>query len=87
MLLGYAPSDALSRELQRLEREQPYERRVCFIRSPGFVTPTGARRISLEEACRFERLHERIYAAHGFDLIPIVPGSVVDRVAAIRRAL
>jgi predicted ATPase len=85
--LGYPTSDALSRELQRLEKEQPYERRVFFIRSPGFVTPTGARRISLEEARHFETLHERTYVAHGFDLIPIAPGSVLDRVAAIRRAL
>ncbi len=85
--LGYPLSGVLSRELQRLERERPYERRVFFIRSPGFVTPTEARRISLEDARRFETLHERTYRAHGFDLIPIAPGSVLDRVAAIRRAL
>ena len=85
--LGYAPSDTLSRELQRLEKERPYDPRVFLIRSPGFVTPTEVRRISPEEARRFETLHERTYAAHGFDLIPIPPGSVLDRVAAIRRAL
>jgi predicted ATPase len=85
--LGYPPSETLSRELQHLEKERLYERQVFFIQSPGFVTPTEARRISLEEARRFETLHEQTYAAHGFDLIPIAPGSVLDRVAAIRRAL
>jgi predicted ATPase len=40
-----------------------------------------------EEAKRFETVHEAIYRAHGFDLIFIEPGSVTERVAAIRRAL
>ncbi|MBS0223887.1 MAG: AAA family ATPase [Proteobacteria bacterium] len=85
--LGYAASDQLPRALRHIETERPYERRVFFIRSPGFVTPTEARRISAEEALHFEMLHERTYVAHGFDLIPVAPGSVVDRVAAILRAL
>ena len=85
--LGYPLSETLSCELQHLEKERLYERRVFFIQSPGFVTPTEARRISLEEARRFETLHEQTYVAHGFELIPIAPGSVLDRVAAIRRAL
>jgi predicted ATPase len=85
--LGYPPSETLSRELQHLEKERLYERRAFFIQSPGFVTPTEARRISLEEARRFETVHEQTYAAHGFDLIYIAPGSVLDRVAAIRRTL
>ncbi|HEY6981589.1 AAA family ATPase [Reyranella sp.] len=85
--LGYPLSSALSRELERLEKERLYERRVFFIRPWGFVTPTKARRISLEEARRFEALHERTYSARGFDLIFIAPASVLDRVAAIRRAL
>lgn len=85
--LGYAASDQLSRELQHIETERPYERQVFFIRSSGCVMPTAARRISAEDALRFEMLHEQTYVAHGFDLIPIAPGSVVDRVAAIRCAL
>ena len=82
--LGYPPSDALSRELERLKREAFYDRRVLFVQSLGFVTPSAARRISLEEAQRFEAVHERTYRLHGFRLIPISPGSVLDRVAVIR---
>ena len=85
--LGYPLSETLSCELHHVEKERLYERQVFFIQSPGFVTPTEARRISLEEARRFETLHEQTYAEHGFDLIPVAPGSVLDRVAAIRRAL
>ena len=85
--LGHPLSDAVSRELQRLEKERTYERQVFFVQSPGFITPTEARRISLEEARRFETVHERTYRAYGFDLIPIRPGSVPDRVTAIRCAL
>ena len=85
--LGHPLSDALSQDLQRLERERAYERQVFFVQSPGFITPTEARRISLEEARHFETVHERTYRAYGFDLIPIRPGSVPDRVTAIRCAL
>jgi predicted ATPase len=85
--LDYPRSDALQRELELLKRESFYERRVFFVRGLGFVTPSAARRISLEEARRFEALHERTYRAHGFGLVPIAPGSVLDRVAAIRQAL
>lgn len=85
--LGHPLSDAVSRELQRLEKERTYERQVFFVQSPGFITLTEARRISLEEARHFETVHERTYRAYGFDLIPIRPGSVPDRVTAIRCAL
>jgi len=32
-------------------------------------------------------VHERTYREHGFELVPIAPGGVLDRVAAVRRAL
>jgi predicted ATPase len=85
--LGYPLSDNLRHELEFLTREAFYERRVFFMQGLGFVTPSAARRISLEDARRFEALHERTYRAHGFELVPIGPGSVLDRVAVIRRTL
>ena len=47
----------------------------------------ASRRLSFENAQRFEIVHERTYRLHGFELIPISPGSVLDRVAAIRGVL
>ncbi len=34
-----------------------------------------------------QKLHEEMYRRRGFELVPIEPGAVLDRVAAIRRAL
>jgi predicted ATPase len=44
---------------------------------------TIARRTSFEESLRFERVHEEIYRNFGFEFVPIVPGSLSDRVDAI----
>ena len=85
--LGYPPSAGLERELERIERQGIFQRRVFFIRSLGFIRPTEARRISYEDAKRFEQVHERAYRERGFELIPIEPASVLDRAAAIRRAI
>jgi predicted ATPase len=53
----------------------------------GFITPTEARRISFEQALRFERVHEETYRNFGFDLVSVEPGSLDERVAAIKTAL
>src|SRR5579872_1010790 len=54
--LGYPFSPVLAAELQRIKAERIYQKRVFFIRSLGFVTPTEARRISFEETVRFEKI-------------------------------
>ena len=64
-----------------------FQRRVFFIRNLGFVTPTEARRISFEETLRFERIHEETYRKFGFELVFVEPGSVSERVAAIKASL
>ena len=84
--LGYPLSNTLSRALQRLETETIYQKQVFFIQHLGFITLTAARRISLEEALQFERVHEETYRTYGFELVPIEPGSLVDRVEAIKYA-
>lgn len=81
--LGYPVSPALAEELARIERDAVFERRVFMIRSLGFVTPTAARRITQEQAMRFEAIHEQTYRARGFEIVPIFAGSVLDRVTAI----
>jgi len=85
--LGYPPSDALSCELMRLDKEAVFQRRVFFIQNLGFIEPTEARRISFEEALRFERVHEETYRKRGFECVFIAPGSLSDRVDAIKRAV
>jgi predicted ATPase len=84
--LGYPFSDALSRELKRIETEAIYQKRVFFIQNLGYIKLTEARRISFEEAPRFERVQEETYRNFGFELVPIAPGSLLDRVDAIKRS-
>jgi len=83
--LGYPYSPALASALQRIAWEQTFAKHVFFVRNLGFVAPTEARRISFEEAVRFEQIHEEIYRQHGFRLIPIEPGTIEERAATIRR--
>lgn len=82
--LGYPVSPVLAGELERIRRERIYENRVFFVRSLGFITPTEARRISLEEAMRFEKIHEETYRELGFELVSVEPGSVEERVKMIK---
>src|SRR2546423_554617 len=46
----------LEAELERLQKECVFERRVFFVQNIGFVQPTAARRIGFEESLAFERL-------------------------------
>ncbi|HTX77245.1 MAG TPA: AAA family ATPase [Terracidiphilus sp.] len=84
--LGTPVTPGLAREIERVHREAIFENRVFFIRSLGFVVPSAARRISHQEALRFEKIHEEIYREFGFDIVPIEPGSVVERARAIADA-
>jgi predicted ATPase len=81
--LGYHPSPSLLEELERMEREHIYQEQVFFIDHLEFITPTEARRISLAEALRFERVHEETYTVFGYDCIHIAPASVAERVGSI----
>ncbi len=85
--LGSPRPDRLLHELQRLQEQDVFERRILFVRNLGFITPTEARRISYEETVRFEKLHEQAYREFGFDIISIAPASVANRVKEIRRLL
>jgi predicted ATPase len=76
----------LSRELKRVETEAIYQKRVFFVQNFGFITPIEARRISFAETLRFERVHEATYRSFGFELLPIAPGSLLDRTNAIKRS-
>lgn len=82
--LGHPVSPLLTGELERVKKEGIFQRQVFFIRNLGFVTPTEARRITFEETVRFEKIHEEIYREFGFELIFVEPGSVAERVAAIK---
>ncbi len=85
--LGYPFSPFLASELERIQTEAIYQTRVFFIRNLGFVTPTQARRISLEDTLRFERIHETTYRNFAFELVSVEPGGLLERVSVIKSAI
>lgn len=85
--LGYPISPFLSGELKRIREEPIYQPQVFFILNLGFVTPTEARRISFEETLRFEKIHEETYLSFGFELVPIAPASLLERVRTIKAVI
>lgn len=85
--LGYPFSEVLISELERVTKESVFERRVFFVRNLGFVKPTEARRISFEETLRFEKIHEDTYRKFGFELFPVEPASLLERVRVIKAAI
>jgi len=82
--LGFPYTPLLTEELERIQREAIYQPQVFFIRNLGFIKPSAARRISFEETLRFEKIHEQTYRDLGFELVYVEPGSVEERVSAIK---
>ncbi|WP_051326289.1 AAA family ATPase [Glycomyces tenuis] len=85
--LGHQVPPALKRELDRIEAEQVYQRRVFFVELLGFITPSAARRIDLEEAIEFEALHRKTYRELGYDCVPIPPGTLPERTETIKHLI
>jgi predicted ATPase len=81
--LGQPDTPLLAAEVARVTGEQIFQRAVFLIRPLGFIEPTAARRISYADSLAFEKVHEAVYAEHGFELIDIAPAPVAARAAAI----
>jgi predicted ATPase len=81
------PPRSLLAEIDRARAEGSYERTVFFVRNQGSVQPTAARRISFEDALRFERIHESTYRELGFALVEVPAGPLPGRVAQIEQAV
>ena len=48
------------------------------MQSLGFITATDARKITPEDALRFERIHQRTYLAFDYQIIPIAAGPLPE---------
>jgi predicted ATPase len=81
--LGHPIPPVLEQAIAGALEEQLFDRRVFLVRLLGFITPTEARRINLEDAVRFERVHEESYRKFGFELFPLERGSVAERARAV----
>jgi len=85
--LGFEPTKALVTELDRIEQERVYERRVLFVQNLGFMTPTKARRIGFEDSLRFEAVHAEAYRELGYDCVAIPAAPGPPRVELLKAAL
>jgi predicted ATPase len=85
--LGRPAPASLIRELDRIDREEVYERAVFFFELLGFITPTEARRITLDESQRFERVHADVYRRLGYEPIILPAGDVQTRFSLVRAQL
>lgn len=81
--LGFPVPAALAAETARVLREHVFEPAVFLLRPLGFIEATAARRISYADSLVFEKVHEAVYAEHGFELIGIPAAPVAERAAAI----
>ena len=84
---GRKPPASLVAEVERIERERTYERRVFFLELMGFITPTEARRISLADSERFAAVHRDVYTRFGYELVPIPAADVEARFALVTGAI
>lgn len=83
--LGFPFTTLLELELDRIKTESVFQKQAFFIRNLGFISPTEARRISFEEALRFERIHEETYLNFGFEIAPVEPATLAERVEQIKK--
>jgi predicted ATPase len=81
--LGYPASPSLLEEIERIEREGMYQKRVFFIENLGFCQPTEARKITFEESLVFEKIQEETYTSLGYSLLIIAPDALSERVRRI----
>ncbi|MEY9934365.1 putative ATPase [Catenulispora sp. GP43] len=84
LFLGHPVGQCLAAELDRIRDQAIYDRRVFFVKSQGFIAPTAARRISLDDALRFEAIHAEAYRSMGYNLVTIEPGPLDTRAAQVR---
>ena len=83
--LGYPIPAALHQAI--IDARDLFEPRVFFVRLLGFITPTSARRITLEQSQQFEAVHESIYRRLGFDLEYVQPADIDTRIRSILAAI
>jgi predicted ATPase len=85
--LGFPVTTGLEQELDRILTERIFQKQVFFIKNLGFISPTEARRITFDEALRFERIHEETYQKFGFEIVPVHPASLAKRVDRIKNSV
>jgi predicted ATPase len=85
--LGHRVPPELEAELDRIGTGRIYRRRVFLVLGQGTVKLTAARRISANDATRFQRLHEAVYTEFGFECVPVPAGPLDERAQLVEEHL
>jgi predicted ATPase len=85
--LGRPVTPLLAAEVARVTRERTFRAPVFLLAPIGFVERTAARRISYADSLAFGRLHEQVYAEHGFEILSVPAGPVAQRAAVIAECI
>lgn len=85
--LDHPLPEILLNEISALKTSGFYARSVFFVQNLGYINHTDARRISFDEALRFEEIHRAVYLEHGFSLIELPKSDLASRIALIKSAL
>lgn len=83
IFLGHPVPLELMNEISDLKMKNTFQHAVFFIENLGFIECTNARKISFDEALRFEELHIQVYQDFGYELVFIPRMNIGDRVQYI----
>ncbi|MFN5382536.1 MAG: AAA family ATPase [Alphaproteobacteria bacterium] len=83
LYLSYPISPMLSLEIDRCLQNIVYQNQVFFFENLGFIKNTYARKISYDEALKFEQIHIDVYKKFGFEIVFVPKASVAERLAFI----
>jgi predicted ATPase len=85
--LGHPVGPVLANALEEITVERPYASGVLLVAPLGWIERTVVRRITLEDAEGFGRLHETVYREHGYELVPVAAASLAVRADAVEGLL
>lgn len=83
MYLSFEPPPSVMEAIAQIQDRKLYKKRVFFIENLGFIKHTDARKISYEDALRFEEIHRNVYIKFGYEIVKILPAPLLERVANI----
>ena len=76
-----------SAKLKRAIKGMEYEKKAFLIENLGSCLKTEVRRETLEESIQLEKIIERLYTEHGYEIVRIGPGTLEERTERILQSI
>lgn len=75
--LGFSYPTLLLKEIERIQAEEIYDKRVFFFENLGYCKNTTIRQINFNDVLKFEQIHREVYSFFNYNCI-LVPAVAVD---------